>query len=158
MEKYGRLRRKRDEWNRRRAAIGEHRGMVVGTAAHLDPEQLCSRRTATSKLHAVCPPQQAQTAPCAVCRFPQALQLPPSKESAGTQHIIHPCLTARVRAVQVDDRVDLRLQMKWDKPEPDWTNEQIFNLITLDGNAAMPADIAVTVSLIAPFDQEWRNW
>lgn len=73
VEKYGRLRRERDEWNRRRAAIGEHRGMVV------------------------------------------------------------------------DDRVDLRLQMKWDKPEPDWTHEQIFNLITLDGTAAMPADIAVKV-------------
>ena len=81
----------------------------------------------------------------------------PVKGECWGEHIIHPCLTAHVRAVQVDDRVDLRLQMKWDKPEPDWTNEQIFNLITLDGNAAMPADIAVTVSLIAPFDQEWRN-
>lgn len=46
--------------------------------------------------------------------------------------------------------MDLRLQMKWDKPEPDWTNEQIFNLITLDGTAAMPADIAVKVSAHAP--------
>ena len=76
----------------------------------------------------------------------------------GTQHIIRPRLTARVRAVQVDDRVDLRLQMKWDKPEPDWTNEQIFNLITLDGTAAMPADIAVTVSCLAPLDQTLVHW
>ena len=54
--------------------------------------------------------------------------------------------------------MDLRLQMKWDKPEPDWTNEQIFNLITLDGTAAMPADIAVTVSCLTPLDQILISW
>ncbi len=48
-------------------------------------------------------------------------------------------------AFQVDDRTDVRLQMPWDEPEREWTHEEAFNLITLDGTAAKPTDLVVGV-------------
>lgn len=46
---------------------------------------------------------------------------------------------------QVDDTVDVRLQMPWDEQQPDWSHEEIWNLITLDGTAASPENIPLTV-------------
>lgn len=48
--------------------------------------------------------------------------------------------------MQVDDRTDIRLQKPWDEQEKEWTNEEIFKLITLGGTAANPADVVMKVN------------
>lgn len=53
--------------------------------------------------------------------------------------------------MQVDDRTDVRLQKPWDEQEKEWTYEEIFKLITLDGTAANPADVVMKVHQMKRF-------
>ena len=138
VEKYGRLRKERFEWNRRRAALGEYRNLVVGVAPAAQTQHCVSRHTLRAHLH-----QQLRVQFVTPCMCGRGTH----EEDAYDIHAEHTRINVSpCRAAQVDDRVDLRLQLPWHEREPDWTNEQIFNLITLDGTAAMPADITVTVS------------
>lgn len=51
----------------------------------------------------------------------------------------------RFQYMHVDETTDNRLQSDWDEPKKQWTNEEIFNLITNNGNNALPSDVVVSV-------------
>lgn len=48
--------------------------------------------------------------------------------------------------IQVNEKTDVRLQVPWEEPQRDWTNEEIWNFITLDGVAADPRSITLEVA------------
>lgn len=51
----------------------------------------------------------------------------------------------RFQYMHVDETTDVRMQNIWNEPRKQWSNEDIFNLITDNGNNALPTDVVVAV-------------